>query len=301
MMRQRAVRPETAKRTSLARRALPLLAAASLAGLVTILSTATLHAQKAGGGPSESVNDWSGTAGLGVFSVPRYPGSDERRIVALPLGSVEYKKRFFLGGGAAGPIGGLGAYLVRTPNWSWSASVGAGDSRPESRGAALAGMGDHGFGASVSTGVGYNAGIFHTSFDATRGLNSGRGWTGGFHVGARSRPSHGWIASLNTGVTLADAKQMQYDFGVDDAQAARRRLLIAAGDPRLRPGDAGPFSPRAGLQSVDLRGNVGFILSAHWNLLASLSAVRLEGDAARSPLVRQRNQYAGGGGLSFRW
>jgi outer membrane protein len=300
-MRQRGVGLETAKRTSLAHRALPLLAAASLAGLVTILSTAALHAQEARGGPSDRVSDWSGTAGLGVFTVPKYLGSDERRIVALPLVSVEYKKRFFLGGGAAGAIGGLGAYLVRTPNWSWTASVGGGDRRPESRGPALAGMGDHGFGVSASTGVGYRAGIFHTSFDATRGLNSGRGWTGGFHAGVGSRPSHGWFASLNTGVTLADAKQMQYDFGIDDAQAARRRLLIAAGDPHLRPGDAGPFSPGAGLQSIDVRGNVGYILSPHWTLLGSLSAARLEGDAARSPLVRQRNQYAGGGGLSRRW
>jgi outer membrane scaffolding protein for murein synthesis (MipA/OmpV family) len=214
---------------------------------------------------------------------------------------MEYKGRFFLSPPSYGAPMALGAYFVRTPNWSWAVTMGITDARPESRGDALAGMGDRGIGFHTGSWVSFRRGMFHTSGIVTLGLNDSQGWTGIFSTGLGDRLGDQWFASVDANATFADTDQMQYHFGIDASQALRRHALIAAGDPRLGPAESGPYSVDAGLQSIGLSGSFGYILSNRWTVLGFLSLSRLSGEAAQSPLVRQRVSLETGFGLSYLW
>jgi outer membrane scaffolding protein for murein synthesis (MipA/OmpV family) len=245
--------------------------------------------------------NWSGSLGGAVITFPAYPGSDEYLVLPTPVFSVEYKGRIFLDPISSGIDGALGAYVVRTPRWGWAVTTGVSDARSESRADALAGMGDRGIGFNLGTSVSYHYGMLQMSGRVLRGFNEDAGWTGTLSAGLGGLLGYKWFVSLGANATFADAEQMQYHFGIDANQALRRQALIEANDPRLRADEVGPYSADAGLQSVGLSGSVGYLLSRHWMAIGYLSMNRLQGDAARSPLVRQRESLVSAFGLAYRW
>jgi outer membrane scaffolding protein for murein synthesis (MipA/OmpV family) len=265
--------------------------------VLSLIFTSSIEAQQV---PSQPA-DWSGSSGGAVIAFPKYPGSDEYWVLPVPLLNVEYKGRIFLGPASSGAAGALGAYVVRTPSWSWAVTMGVTDARPESRGDALAGMGDRGIGLNAGTSFSYRRGMLQTSGVVTFGLNDTQGWTGTLSAGLGGRLGDQWFASLDANATFADTDQMQYHFGIDASQALRRHALIAAHNPKLGLDEGGPYSADAGLQSVGLNGSFGYVLSHRWTALGFLSMNRLEGDAAQSPLVRQRESFVTGLGLSYWW
>lgn len=272
---------------------------------ITVLSLLFASSLVAEDGPTEQApseqRNWSGTVGLGVSQGPAYAGAEEERVRALPVFGLEYRQRFFLGATPGGVGFGLGAHLARTEAWTWTASLGLGDRRPESRGDALAGMGDRGYGLHAGTSVGYRRGLFHASLGVNKGFNGGAGWAATLSGGLSTRPREGWTAGLGASATFADRDQMQFEFGIDADQARRRQELIAAGDPRLRAGEAGPYFPDAGLESVGLSASLGYAFSRRLLLRGSLGFLRFVGDAADSPLVRESDQLRSGLALAYRW
>jgi outer membrane scaffolding protein for murein synthesis (MipA/OmpV family) len=111
----------------------------------------------------------------------------------------------------------------------------------------------------------------------------------------------GWFAQIGGVAVLADDDYMMWDFGVTSAQATARGALLASGEPGLRQGDSVPFTPKAGLREWRATLVGGRALSSRISLSASAGLVRLEGDAARSPLTRQRTSWEAGAGLSWRF
>jgi hypothetical protein len=76
-----------------------------IAGVSSALST-----QRAAAEPADELpqSTWQFTAGLGAMAMPRFPGSDRTRYLALPMLNVSYG-RFFLGEApGSGSGGGLG-------------------------------------------------------------------------------------------------------------------------------------------------------------------------------------------------
>lgn len=108
------------------------------------------------------------------------------------------------------------------------------------------------------------------------------------------RPVARWLTlNASLGVGFASGGFQRTYFGVGAADAA------------LFPGlDPAGYRPGAGL--TDVRALVGAMLhlSPEWHLLAGLRAQRLVGDAADSPIVRQRGdatQWVAGAGVVYLW
>jgi MipA family protein len=86
---------------------------------------------------------------------------------------------------------------------------------------------------------------------------------------------------LSAGATLGDATYMNSYFGIDPTAAA-------ASNRR-------PFVPGAGLRDVGVGASHNLRVSQRWFVMTTVSAARLQGDAAISPVTQKRNQF----GASF--
>src|SRR5690349_2180249 len=82
--------------------------------LTTLLVPTIVAAQ------TRAANDtWAGNIGLATVAMPTYLGSNQYRVRALPILSLEFKQRAFLGGAMGGTGAGAGVYLVRNSNLMW--------------------------------------------------------------------------------------------------------------------------------------------------------------------------------------
>lgn len=248
--------------------------------------------------PGASV--WSITVGAGVVAFPKYTGSDEYRVLPLPIAQVTYRGRVFLGPSTSGVGGGLGVYAVRTSRFGLALEAGVQDSRPASRSDALAGTDDRDAVASLGASASYRAGPIEGGVGVAVGLNDGAGVLGTASLSI-SQPFGRFIGTAGLSAAFADARQMRRDFGVTEGEASRRQALIDSGDQRLEPTDGRAYEPGAGLRQVGVAASLVYLLGTRWSLVGFGGVDRLSDEAASSPLVRRRDQVAGGVGLTFRF
>jgi outer membrane scaffolding protein for murein synthesis (MipA/OmpV family) len=161
-------------------------------------------------------------------------------------------------------------------------------------------MGDHRLGFTAGTGVVYRHGSVQASAGLAKHLNAGAGWTASMNVGVQHRFGR-WLSGVGTGLTLADSNQMQYEFGIDPAQAARRSSLLLGGDTRLRAADVGPYSARGGIRNAGINGTLAYVISLRLAVVGVVSVSSLLGDAANSPVVLQPFHVTTAVGLQYRW
>lgn len=271
----------------------------STIGTILVISLAggsTLAAQQSTTPPT-----WEITLGAGALTSPSYPGSDEHKFFPLPLTQVTWRNRVYLGQSTAGNGPGLGAYAVRTAHLGLAAEVGMLQDRPTSRADALAGMDNRTFVATASGTVSYRVGPVEAAVSATQGLNDGAGLLGTARLGYTQTVGSRFIAAINFTATFANARQMRWDFGVTDAEASRRQALIASGDDRLHADEGGTYRPDAGLRQTGTSLSLTYLVTRHWAVVAFGSAEELSKAAAKSPLVRQREQLTGGFGVGYRF
>ena len=269
--------------------------AASLSIVALGASPASASAQDAAGSPRA----FSGVVGAGVVVLPRYAGSDEYRILPMPVVQLEYKGRVYLGGSEGGVSPGAGAIVLRTPSFRWDVGVSGAEARSESRGDALAGMGRRSAAAFASTGVSYRLGVVMASAAGSFGLGSDQGAHGSVGLGTQLPLSRRWVAGVSTAASFADARNMSFEFGVSREQSIARQALADAGDPRLDGIDVGTYSPDAGLKDVRGGASLAFLLTPRSRLVAFAQATRLSYEAARSPLVRSRTGAVAGAAIGY--
>jgi outer membrane scaffolding protein for murein synthesis (MipA/OmpV family) len=243
---------------------------------------------------------WSASIGAAVVVFPRYSGSDEYRVLPLPIAQVTFRDRIFFGPSTAGVGGGLGVYAIRAGHFDLAVEAGVQDSRSASRADALAGTDDRDVMATAGASASYRAGPLDAAVGVTRGLNDEAGVLGTARLSV-SHPFGRLIATAGISAALADARQMRRDFGVTEIEASRRQTLIEAGDQRLRPTEGSAYQPDGGLRQVGLSVSLVYLLSPRWSLVGFGGVDRLSDEAAASPLVRQRDQVAGGVGLGYRF
>lgn len=241
---------------------------------------------------------WQVTVGAMGIASPRYPGSDEWRLLGFPMLQVTFRGRFFLGPTPGGPGFGFGARLLQTGGLGLAADVGISDSRPASRDAALTGMDDRDVLATVSASLIYRTEPIELALRVARGVNDGGGLLATTSVSLSQRFGRLAVA-VGAGVTLADARQMRRDFGITPVEAARRQVLIDAGDPRLDPGDATEYQPGAGLRQFGGSLSVRYAMSQRWSLFGFGGVDWLSDRATESALVRRRAQASMGLGIGF--
>jgi outer membrane protein len=223
---------------------------------------------------------WQVTVGAGVANVPEYPGSGNDEVRALPVINVRYG-RFFLGGvpgGGAG--GGLGAFLYENPSWSFGAIVSGDldDPRKERDDARLRGLGD--VDGTVRAGVfGSYRVLSWLSLNASALSDVGgndQGTVASFDVEATWRPFPRLGLSAGPGVVWGSNEYSRTFFGVDADQAARSRFARY---------DAG-----GGASLLRFSLGAQYALTRQWSLGSRITAARLQGDAADSPIVEDKNQ-----------
>ena len=282
--------PRGARRAAVA----VLLHLATLATLATTAGTARAQGEAPLSRPA-----LSGVVGIGVVTLPRYTGSDESRVVPMPIVELEYRGRLFLGGSPDGVAPGLGVHLVRTSALTWDVGLAGSEARSEGRGDALAGMGKRSAAAFATTGVGYRLRFVQASAGLAAGLGEDAGSYGTLGLGSELPLARRWVGGMATGVTVADARNMAYEFGVTPEQSARRQALLDAGDPRLDGVDVGAYAPAGGVKHMRGSASLAYLLSPRSRVVLFAQGTRLSGEAARSPLVRARTSATTG--LAIGW
>lgn len=241
---------------------------------------------------------WRVQVGAMALALPNSPGSGEGRVVPWPVVSAAYGDRLLLGASRIGVGAGAALHLVRVRGFRWDAGLGIGERRREARADELAGMGDREASLWAGTALRARAGIFGASLSWAAGLGSGAGTRSTLSVGLGGRLEARWFGSLALSASWADARQMAYEFGVNASQAAERARLRAAGDPRLRPGEAVPYEPQAGLRDRAATALLAYAPAPRWRVFALLRVETLGDAAATSPLVRKPTGTTFGIGFS---
>ncbi|MGE8656675.1 MAG: MipA/OmpV family protein [Achromobacter sp.] len=242
-------------------------------------------------GAEKPADQWKFYGTLGVGYAPRYSGSDESS--ALPIFGLGIRSPggFFLD--TAHGLGWETEALSSTFRFYLAPSASRKDHKKGSEGSnQLRGMGDIksraqiGMDAETQLGpVTLSATVAH-AFKKGDDRDVGSAYTL-FNLGASATVYEGTAGSLSLGLTgtFGDGNYMRTWYGVSDRQSAR------SGYRRYRP--------KGGLESLGLGATWALPLSKEWSWSVAAEARRLYGDAADSPIVKDRNQYSIGTMITY--
>lgn len=223
--------------------------------------------------------DWSVAVGGGVASLPRYPGSDQHKIVAIPIISVRYRQFFVGDAPGAGTPAGIGVFFHEDEHWKVGAALGGDvystrkerDDRQQ-----LHGLGDIKGSARAGIFTSYTVDWFSVRGGAYSDIKHHQGATGTFEAVARYSPFDRLNLTAGPGVVFGNQRYVQTFFGVTAVQAQN------SGYPE--------YTPKAGLVLARFTLGANYKLSKRWGLGAAAAVGQLQSDAGRSPIVRSRNQ-----------
>ncbi len=218
----------------------------------------------------QKLHDWEVMIGAGVMYQPKYEGSDEMEISPLPFVSATFFDRLTID-----PTGvELKAY--EQGPFQVDAKVGYDFGRGEDDSDDLRGMGDIDGGVTVGgkATLSYGPAEFFVSVDKTIGGSDGLLGTVGVEL---TQPvNEKLMFGAGASATFADKNYMESYFGVTEAQAARSGYNA--------------YKPGSGLKSVDLSVSATYMFNESWMVRAEQEVGFLVGDAADSPLVKQKVQ-----------
>lgn len=228
-------------------------------------------------------DSWKFSAGAGVVSHAKYPGSGDTEVSAFPMLSASYG-RFIIGGlpGAGIPLG-VGAHLLRNEHWHAGIGLGStlGKAREESDSATLRGLGDidgtvfvSAFGSYTDKWFAVRGSVVTDAGGKDQGTRLLMDLEGKYSVNERLRLTAG------PGFTWADSKYSQTFFGISAAQSASSGRAA--------------YTAASGINSVRFSLGANYLLTPQWGLGARVTAERLRGDAASSPVTERKSQNSVG-------
>ena len=247
----------------------------------------------------EPDGDWQVQLGVGALYAPAFLGSKHYQLRAGPNIEVRYQDRYFVS-----LIDGIGFDMIKSDHFRAGPIVKYEQKRRESgktmllvaggRSDALRGLGDVSATAEAGGYAQYQTGGFSAKTEVRKGLGGHDGLIA--QIGARYTTQlpgmrvGGRPISLSLGprTTIVDKRYNRAYFGVDSGQSARSGLPL--------------FKAKGGLLSYGAGATLIVPVSARLNAAVLGGYDRLAGDAARSPLVRQRgshNQASVGLGLVY--
>lgn len=212
-----------------------------------------------------------GTLGLAVVAGHAYMGSDERRTRAYP--ALDYR---WASGWFAGTSNGVGYNFSRQAGVQYGVRLTADFGRDERRSAVLRGLGD--VDARPEFGAFYNLQpTAHTFLTSSLRYGAGQGRDGlllDLGAGLTAQVAPAWRMGAGVAATWANAAYTQSYFGVDAVQSARS--------------GRGIYTAGAGVRDVRVSVSATYAITPRASATAALSYSRLQGDAASSPIVRDR-------------
>jgi outer membrane protein len=254
-----------------------------LSPLSAVLCVTALAASAAAQPASQDA--WILRAGAGLLVAPAYTGSNTYHVSAVPALRVAYGRRFF-----ASVEEGIGYALLDRDGWQAGPLVRVAFSRDEDargpfriagrRTNDLRGLGDVSTTAEAGGFVKYGTGAWNAAADLRHGIGGHDGVVGTLSLARTLRFTGPFVQdtpaffSIGPRVTLAGADYVQTYFGVTPAQSAAGGLAVHA--------------PGGGLLSYGVGATVVVPVARATALTMLVGAERLAGDAASSPLVRQR-------------
>jgi outer membrane protein len=252
--------------------------------------------------PEEATpSNWQIRVGAGAVYAPAFVGSDHYQLRAGPDLEVRYKDRFYFS-----VIDGVGVDVIKTDSLRVGPLVKFQQKRRESgkntfvvaggRSDELRGLGSVSATAEAGGYVQYDVGGLSARAEVRKGIGGHDGIVA--DVSARfavpipvpainARPV---IVAVGPRATIVDDKYNASYFGIDANQSARSGLRT--------------FNAKGGLLSYGVGSAVIIPLSDHLSGAILSGYDRISGDAAKSPLVRDRgsrNQATLGLGLSYRF
>lgn len=255
-----------------------------LLALSFVASATVTHAQP--------VDDdaWHFSAGMGVISQPRYPGSSETRVGALPTFSASHG-RWQIGAtpGAGAPLG-VNYTLMQDGPWRLGVGVGTGLGNPRN---AKDTSNFSKLGTIEQTTLGSLSGSYtegalaaNASIVSDVGGN-GQGTRAMLDVMYRTRPTDRLSLSVGPGLTWMDSRYASTYYGVSDTQSANTGYAA--------------YQAGAGVSALRLSAGADYQLTRDWSLSAKLGLTQLQGDAASSPTVDKKNQTSYGLFANYRF
>ena len=203
---------------------------------------------------------------------PAYLGSDDHVLTVVPYVDYAHRNGFY-----ASVTSGVGWSFVNGPATQVGVRLIPRFGRDQDNSSDLRGMGN------IRPGV--EGSVYWTQAVApgwTVGLNL-RGGDKGAEFDAGARRDWQWGAATRLSVTgfmtAADGRSQQVWHGVDAQQS------LASGLPA--------FAPSAGLRNLQLAATVNHFFAGRWVAIGGLGLGSLVGDAADSPLTRQRTHLGG--------
>lgn len=206
------------------------------------------------------------SAGVGVAVVPAYLGSDEMRVLPVPILDVKLG-RFY-----ANSADGAGVFVVDTDHFR----LGGGLTFVRGQREEDLPMGVEDLSSSAGTTLlaRYTMGRTGFTLGATRALGGAEGATVEARVSQIYRVNRRLIVIPSVAATWADNRTMAGYFGVDE-------------DEHLASG-LEAFTPQAGMRDLAVAVTARYHLTQTLSLNGALGATTLLGDAADSPLTDRR-------------
>jgi outer membrane protein len=236
--------------------------------------------------PEPPREDWDFTVGIGAQSAPSYLGAKTHEVDAVPVISMDYKDTFF-----ASTQDGIGYNLINSNGWKAGPIGRYTDSRDENdkdsfhigghHTTALNGLGDVNGTIELGGFVEYEKHDWDSTVEVRQGINGHKGlvadlsteYTHDIHPNFYDGDPP-LILTIGPRATLVDASFNRSYFEVNADQSVRSGL------PEYIPG--------GGLLSYGLNSSLTLPLSEKVMTTLVANYSRLDGDAADSPLVKQR-------------
>jgi outer membrane scaffolding protein for murein synthesis (MipA/OmpV family) len=216
--------------------------------------------------------------GAGLANRVAYLGSDDRVTAALPYFDYAHRNGFF-----ASATSGIGYSFVNTRETQVGLRVIPRFGRDENDSDDLRGLGD------IDPGAEASAYATHALSRAwTVGINVRGGDRGAeIDVGARRDVVLGPATRLSafTFVTAANGRSQKAWFGIDETQS------LASGYP--------VHSPGAGVRNLQVGATVNHFFGGRWIAIGGIGIGRVLGEAADSPIVRERTHVGGFAAIGY--
>jgi outer membrane protein len=217
-----------------------------------------------------------GVMGLGVAGGPKFMGSQETRVMALPVIDYQWSNGFFAGTG-----NGLGINFSKQAHMSYGLRITADFGRDEDLSPALRGMGDINIRPEAGAFLNFN---LSPSFVLTSSIRYGSGNDRKglqLDLGAAYNMALApqWRAGMGAAMTVANAEYMQSFFGVTQAQSSNSGWAA--------------YKPAAGVRDVRANFSLTYAIDKRMAVTGVVSGRALQGDAKKSPLSQKDNSASG--------
>lgn len=258
----------------------------------TQVQTAQPEAPPGAPPPAEAAKpDWNIRLGVGAMAGPKFEGGDTYKVVPAPQFMISYRDLVFL----RGPSLGINAFTVHGPRPSDKLQIGPlvryQPGRDEDNSNRLRGMGDIDGAVEIGGFITYGIGAWSAGVTVFRDLSDSHdGLTAKISAGHRLPLGPALLLRSDMSVNLADDKHTTAFFGVTAAQSARSGLR--------------QYRPEGGFKDAGISFDLDYRVTENWGLGGRLGYKRILGDAADSPLVKDRgsaNQLVTGLFLNYRF